>query len=199
MKQANGFTLIELLAAMVAGSFLLASLSWTLSSLTRQLPIAPAALRGRQLERVAPVLTAMFERIRPLSHGDTSFSGERDKLTTIVPPPMSVAGAGPLRLSLSVRTTKEGQALFAVFTPLDASASLPRAGAGEHVLLSGYRSIELEYAGPAQGGNPLPRLPALISLRLVDPNGVTRRISATPRLTSDGRCRFDPISMTCRR
>jgi prepilin-type N-terminal cleavage/methylation domain-containing protein len=187
MKQENGFTLIELLAAMVAGSFLLVSLSWSVSSLTRQLPVPPETVQLRQIEALAPALSGMLERIRPSTPQQPSFAGDAAHMSAIVPPPMAMAGAGPLRLSLNVRASGEGQALHMSLAPIEGGA------ARESVLAEGFRKIQFSYAGAEP-----PSAPRLITIAFTGGNGVTRHISARPRLDSDGRCRFDPISMTCR-
>lgn len=195
MKEANGFTLVELLAAMVAGSFLLASLSWTVSTLARRLPVKADTIRDQQLEAVAPAIVQMLEQAAPPSGGKKSFSGDARGLSAIVPPPMSAAGSGPLRLSLRVGAAGGGEGLYAAFAPIDPAAPFPPEAAGERLLAGGFRSIGFEYVESRQ---PQPRLPRLISLRFTSPDGDIRRITATPRLDSDGSCRFDPISMTCR-
>lgn len=176
---------------MVAGSLLLASLSWTASSLARRLPAEQET--QADLGRLAPMITKLIEEAGP-SRGRDQFGGDAKSLSATVPPLMAVAGAGPLRLTLAVRPHEGGEALFASFAPTNPASLLPAEARGERLLASGFADIAFEYE---QGGkNALPRL---ITIRFTDESGGSRRISAAPRLNSDGRCRFDPISMTCRR
>lgn len=194
MRQANGFTLVELLAAMVAGSLLLATLSWTASSLARALPVASETLHDRQLERLGPVLTHMLEQVSPAA-GPGAFKGDAKSLSAIVPPPLAAGPVGPLRFTLVVRPAPRGQALFAALEPVEPTAAFPADARRERLLLGGFAAIGFEYVAENGEKNSIPRL---ITLQFSDGIGNSRRISAAPRITSDGRCRFDPISMTCR-
>lgn len=197
MKQEAGFTLIELLAAMIAGSILIVSLGWSVSLLARDLRPSDAARQDARIAALAPVLVSLLEQAHPPGRGGSGFSGAADRLSAVVSPPMAVAAAGPLRLGLSVAPAPEGgYALLARFDPVDRASSLPATFRRERSLLSGLRSIRFDYVLSKAAGPP--RLPLLVTLTLVTKTGEERRISAAPRIDSDGRCRFDPISMACR-
>ena len=65
MTRPNGFTLVELLVAMVAGSLLLASLSWMLGNVSHSLK-APAKDRvAAQLSQIEPTLSQLISHIQP--------------------------------------------------------------------------------------------------------------------------------------
>ena len=187
MSRTAGFTLVELLAAMTAGSLLLVSLSWAVAGLGRQLQQKPD-VRAAELQALAPLLSGLL--VKALPTGET-FEGDENRLQALVDAPMAMAAGGAARLTLEVRPDREGEALWARFAP-EAGGS-----AAEKRLAAGYRDIRIDYAGAAEPSAPA-RLPRLIGFVFVDASGDERRISAAPRVDSDGRCRFDPISMVCR-
>lgn len=196
MNREAGFTLVELLAAMVAGGLLLASLGWTVSSLGRELARSRDADATGDAAATAALLVTMLEQAYPVAKDGSGFEGHGDGLTALVPPPMAAGDAGPMRLTLRVAPAKGGEGLFARLEPVQPGSAFPAALTGERMLLGGYRAIRFDYAdGPAEAP---PRLPRLIGLTLTAPDGAVRRISAVPRIDSDGRCRFDPVSMECR-
>lgn len=197
MKEEAGFTLVELLAAMIAGSILIVSLGWSVSTLARDLRPSAGALQEARIAALAPALTALIEQAQPPGRDGAGFSGTPDRLEAVVPPPMAAERAGPLRLSLSAASDPAGgYALLARFEPLDPAAAFPAALRVERPLLGGLRSIRFDYVRSDKAAAP--RLPLLVTLTLVTARGDERRISAAPRIDSDGRCRFDPISMACR-
>jgi prepilin-type N-terminal cleavage/methylation domain-containing protein len=188
-RREQGFTLVELLAALVAGSFLLVAIGWSLSSLIRLLPDDAAEARARHLAALAPRLEAMLEQMSPIG-----FAGEAKRLSAGVPPPMAAGPVGPVQMTLSVRREAEGESLHARFEPVARDVRWP-AAAREQRLLGGFRSIRFQFERAE--GTVERALPRLVTLSLDDGTRV-RRISASPRLDSDGSCRFDPVSMTCR-
>lgn len=196
MRREAGFTLVELLAAMVAGAMLLVSLSWTVSSLGRELGRSRAADSEGDAAATAALVVAMLEQAYPVGGDGSGFEGRPDGLTALVPPPMAAGEAGPMRLTLRTRSVADGAALFARIEPVQPGPAFPAALSGERRLLGGYRSIAFDYS--AQPAGAPPRLPRLIALTLTAADGTVRRISAVPRIDSDGRCRFDPVSMACR-
>lgn len=184
-----GFTLVEVLAALVAGALLLVTIGWSFSSVARLLPADPSEERAERLTRVAPRIEALIEQAQP-----SEFEGRPDSLSAIVPPPLAAGPVGPLRLRLIVRNEAAGKSLFAAFEPQSPDVRWP-AAAREIRLAEGYRDIRFDYL---HDGGPADRvLPRLVTISFDDGRAV-RRISATPRLDSDGSCRFDPVSMTCR-
>jgi prepilin-type N-terminal cleavage/methylation domain-containing protein len=193
----HGFTLIELLAAMVAGSLILATLSWTLASLGRELRTSSRTEPRQHLSAAAPVLTGLIEQAHPTAQGEPPIVTRAREMAFVTAPPASLGAVGPVRATLSVRSQNGGDALYATFRPADPSAPFPAAARGERLLAEGYRSIRFDYLVPADKDKNLP--PGLVTISLTDRQGRTTRLAAAPRLTAGGDCRFDPISMTCRR
>src|SRR5688572_10413805 len=93
----HGFTLIELLVAMVAGSMLLASLTWTLSSLGRELAASRQAEPRQRLAASAPMVVNLIERIVPPSSGDPAIVAEPRRLAFVTMPPLALGTVGPVR------------------------------------------------------------------------------------------------------
>jgi prepilin-type N-terminal cleavage/methylation domain-containing protein len=193
----HGFTLIELLVAMVAGSMLLASLSWTLSSLGRELAASRRAEPRQRLAASAPILVNLIEQIVPPAAGEPDIIAGPRRFVFVTMPPRALGAVGPVRATLSVRADADGDTLHARFEPAQATAGFPAAALSDRPLLEHYRSIGFEYRLPA-ANDPRP-MPRLVTIRLVDDEGRTTRVAAAPRITAGGDCRFDPVSMTCRR
>ena len=196
-RRRTGFTLIELLVAMVAGSLLLATLTWTLASLGRELTSSRRAEPLQQMNAVAPVLANLIEQAFPTAKGERRIVAEPRRLTFVTAPPAALGATGPVRATLSVQAEKGGEALFARFEPADPAAAFPAAARTDRRLIHGYRQIRFGYLMPAEKDSGLP--PRLVTIGLVDRAGRIVRIAAAPRLTTSGDCRFDPVSMTCRR
>jgi prepilin-type N-terminal cleavage/methylation domain-containing protein len=197
MTKGNGFTLVELLVAMVAGTMLLGSLSWTLATLGRELRASTRAGAGHHLDAAAPMLAGLIEQIVPAPSGRKAVLAGPGSLAMITVPPAALGAIGPVRATLSVRPYQGGAALYVGFAPVDASAPLPAAARAERRLVDGYRRIDFRYALPAAREAHLP--PKLVTIGFTDPQGRTVTLAAAPRLNSGGSCRFDPVSMTCRR
>ncbi len=193
----QGFTLVELLVALVAGSMLLASLTWTLTSLGRELRASRLAETAARADAAAPVLAGLIEQMFPAAKDDPEIVAEPRRFAFATLPPAALGAVGPVRATLEVRDRPEGQALYARFEPADPSASFPATAREARPLIEGYRQIRFDYrlADAKDEGMP----PHLVTLSLVDRRGRITRIAAAPRITSGGDCRFDPISMTCRR
>lgn len=193
----TGFTLIELLAAMVAGSMLLASLSWTLASLGRELTASQKAEPRRRLAAAAPILTGLIEQMAPPAKDEPAIVANARRLAFATAPPAALGAAGPVRAILSVRPDTVGESLYLRFEPADGRAAFPPGARIERPLLRHYRQIRLEYrtAGKREDGLP----PRLVTIRLIEQDGSAARLAAAPRVTTSGDCRFDPVSMTCRR
>ena len=192
----DGFTLIELLAAMVAGSLVLATLSWTLTTLGRELRASNDAEARQRLFAAAPVLVRLIEQAQPTAKDEQPIAAESRRLSFVTTPPAALGDAGAVRVELSVRNGAQGESLHARFEDADRRSRLP-AAATERALLEDYRSIRFAYELPEEKESGLP--PRLVTILLTDRAGRTSRVAAAPRLTSAGDCRFDPISMTCRR
>jgi prepilin-type N-terminal cleavage/methylation domain-containing protein len=193
----HGFTLVELLVALVAGSMLLASLSWTLTSLGRELRESRLAEPVARADAAAPVVAGLIEQMFPAGKDQAAIVTEPTHLAFSTLPPAALGAVGPVRATLDIRGLSDGQALYATFEPVDPAAPFPAAARDARPLVEGYRLIRFDYqfADPRDEGMP----PRLVTLSLVDRNGRATRVAATPRISSSGDCRFDPISMTCRR
>jgi prepilin-type N-terminal cleavage/methylation domain-containing protein len=193
----HGFTLIELLVAMVAGSLLLATLSWTLATLGRELRSSQRAEPRQRLDAVAPVLANLIEQTLPTAKDERAIVARPQRLVFVTMPPAALGATGPVRATLSVRPHQAGEALYARFEPAAAAAAFPAAARAERRLIEGYRHIRFDYALAPKEEAGLP--PKLVTISLSDAEGRSVRLAAAPRLNSSGACRFDPISMTCRR
>ena len=193
----QGFTLVELLVALVAGSMLLASLSWTLTSLGRELRVSRLAETAARADAAAPVVAGLIEQMFPDAKDETAILAEPTRLAFATMPPAALGAVGPVRATFDIRGQADGQALYASFEPVDPAAPFPAAAREARPLVEGYKQIRFDYrlADPPDQGMP----PRLVTLSLVDRNGRLTRVAATPRMNSSGDCRFDPISMTCRR
>ena len=193
----QGFTLIELLAAMIAGSLILATLSWTLASLGRELRVSTLAEPRQRLSDVAPALTRLIEQAQPTAKGETGIQATPKRLAFTTTPPAALGATGAVRAELIVRAADGGETLFARFASTDPRAPLPAGATVELALIEGYRSIGFGYEMPKDPEAGLP--PRLVTISLTDKEGRTSRLAAGPRLTAAGDCRFDPVSMACRR
>lgn len=189
----DGFTLVEMLAALVAGSLLLISLGWAISTLGRQFEASRDDTAVQNLQRLTPVLTAWIQgALPPAKEGD--FIAQPRSLSFVTAPPDAFLSTGPVRLKLVAAQYEGSEALFAEFTPAEpgATGSLPEK---RKLLVKGYRNIRFQYEPSVIDPD---KLPALIRARFTDSAGRTLSITALPRINADGACRFDPISMECR-
>ena len=118
----QGFTLIELLAAMIAGSLILATLSWTLASLGRELQASTFAEPRQRLSDVAPALTRLIEQAQPTAKGETRIQATPKRLAFTTTPPAALGASGAVRAELIVRAGDGGETLFARFAPADPRA-----------------------------------------------------------------------------
>lgn len=193
---ARGFTLVELLAAMAVGSLLLVSLSVATGSLGRETRSAVAHRDLAIVQAVGPMLTTLIESGQPPTAPRFAFIGVDRKLSLVVPPPAALGPIGPVRLTLDVEPGAKGEALRAAFSSDGEFGPLP-GGAEQPVLLAeGFRSIRFSYED--EGRVAKERLPRLIVITFTSEDGAVRSLVAEPRINSDGACRYDPISMTCR-
>lgn len=196
MTNERGFTLVEVLAALVAGGLLLASISWTVGNLGREVQAPNQAHRIAQIEAITPTLVTLLEGAFPVEPDGSGSTGEASRLIARVSPPLTLGDVGPLELRLEIRRTANGEGLFLAFTSVDPATHLPDQVTRPHLLADGFRDIRFDYERHDEPGRK--RLPRLITIRFADDKGSVVPIVVAPRLTSDGRCRFDPISMTCR-
>ena len=193
----QGFTLVELLAAMIAGSLILATLSWTLASLGRELRASTLAEPRQRLSDVAPALIRLIEQAQPTAKDEAKIAAGPKRLAFTTSPPAALGASGAVRAELIVRGGQEGEGLYARFAPADPRTALPAGAAEELALAEGYRAISFDYRMPKDADAGLP--PRLVTISLTDDKGRITRLAAAPRLTAAGDCRFDPVSMACRR
>lgn len=197
MTKGNGFTLIELLVAMVAGSLLLATLSWCLATLGRELRWSGQQGEQKRLEIAGPAINHLIEQMLPTAGGGEAIGANAERLVMITEPPAALGPTGPIRASLSVRNHGGRKALFARLEPADPKAIFPEAARAERRLVDGYEEISFHYASAHSASEDV--LPRLVTISFTDSKGDISRLTSTPRMNSGGDCRFDPISMTCRR
>lgn len=195
MKRNEGFTLVEMLVALVLGALLMAFVSWSVAGLARQLrrpPPADATVAVEAGERLQAMIAGM-----KLPSGDESFDGTARGFSAVVSVPSAVGAPGLVRMTLETRGTASDLALIARFAPLNGDATWP-AVARETVLVDRLRRVEFDYNWRTVTYGPSDRLPQSIKVTLVPASGHKRRLVLQPRITTDGSCRFDPISQTCR-
>jgi prepilin-type N-terminal cleavage/methylation domain-containing protein len=192
MTDEQGFTLVELLAALVVGALLLVLLSDISASVGHGLHDPPARRNLQLLSSAAPTLRSFLERIQPPGRNGIGFVGSKSGLTAIISPPQALGAIGPLSLQLSVIQKPGGAALTLHLEPRETASLPPQLATGE--LLSGFKSIRFSYVPRARTVD----VPKLIMIGLTDTQGGFHSIDVAPRLTSDGSCQFDPISMACR-
>ena len=123
----HGFTLVELLVALVAGSMLLASLSWTLTSLGRELRASRLAEPTARADAAAPVLAGLIEQMFPAGKDEAAIVAEPRHLAFATLPPAALGAVGPVRATLDIRDGSSGQALYARFEPRSMSSRAPTA------------------------------------------------------------------------
>jgi prepilin-type N-terminal cleavage/methylation domain-containing protein len=192
----QGFTLVELLVAMVAGSFLLASLSWAIAMLGRDLKVDTDASVSGEIARITPMLKSMLESAAlPMADG-SGFEGTPTGLVATVPPPRSTGSTGSMRLTLRVAASSKGHDLVARLAPLDLTAQWPATMAADNILATGFDDIRFEYRQRDMSDGP--RLPALIVI-IFTRGAAQARIAIAPWITASGSCHFDPISLECRK
>jgi prepilin-type N-terminal cleavage/methylation domain-containing protein len=193
MKRVNGFTLIELLVAMVAGAMLLGSLSWVLATLGRDYGTKTSNKELNQLAALEPALTRMIEAMAVPLAGEPIPSAVQNELRFTTSPPQAMAAVGNVNTQLSVTQQADGAALQLTLAPTVAGSFFAR----DEMLATGLKSITIETQ--PRNGSGEPRLPGLVTISFATKQGEVARISAVPRQTISGTCRFDPISLTCRR
>ena len=194
MSDQRGFTLVEMLVALVVGGLLLAALSSVVAGLSRDLHRSDGKQAASQVETIAPALKSLLENtVVPDGDSKPVFADDHAQLT--VTPPQALASAGPLHLELNVEKRGQGEALVATFQPREGQP-LAHFISAPRVLAQGFKHIEIS-ASSSPVGDARP-LPALITISFGPLSGPPVEIVAEPRLSSDGACHFDPISMSCR-
>jgi len=199
MRVDPGFTLVEILVALVAGALVLAGLSATLITLQRQyarMDETSSALTA--VTALEPMLRRLVEQAAPVAVDSISFAANDRALRLVVPAPQALEAPGLVQLDLVALRQAKGETLVAQLSALPSGPTLPASATRPVVLAEGLASIRFATAfAPADPSMPDARRPRLISLHFED-KGASRRIDIVPKLTGDGRCRFDPISLACR-
>lgn len=193
MKVENGFTLVELLVAMVAGSLLLISLTWMLGSVTQLFQKQPSDQQSAQVADLAPALDALIGQIAPPDKDTGPVTVTNDALQFVSAPPLAAGQSRRMDVLLKSEQRADGVALVGRFEGIVGERPWVR----QTVLAHGFKAISFAAHWPSDPNAV--KLPRLLTIAFVEPDGETARIVAAPRLTGGGACHFDPISMTCRR
>lgn len=199
MRADPGFTLVEILVALVAGALILAGLSATLVTLQRQYArMDKTSDTLVAIDAIEPALRRLIEQAAPVKVADVSFASDERALRLVVPAPQALGTPGLVQLDLSVTRQAKGEALVAKLSALPSGPALPAGASRPVVLAEGLTSIRFTTAfAPPDPSMPDVERPRLVSLDFKD-GSTGRRIDIVPRLTGDGSCRFDPISLACR-
>jgi hypothetical protein len=139
-------------------------------------------------------LTQLLDGALPPRAGLDAYSGDVSGVSLTTTPPDALGAIGTVKIKLAAVRTANGQALDLQLQPVDFRVKLPPSQQ-EQRLADGFEDIRFEYDFAQEDR---PRLPKIIRILFKARNGRTLTIVAEPRLTSDGSCRFDPISMACR-
>lgn len=189
MKSEAGFTLVEVLVVLVAGSLLMVSLSWVLQGAARDFRQAVSADAQSPRTDGLETLARLIEGAQPgATQGADSFNS--NEVGYIVETPTALQTPGSARLTLSVRGNSGDRQLVAELQPL--SGDGPSGMPVESILLSGVSGLELDVGTASRAG-----LPGPLTLEF-EQGGKQHKLIFRPRITADGICRFDPISLACR-
>jgi len=194
MTQPNGFTLVELLAAMAAGSLLLIALGWTTGSLGDEALRGAHARQASDLAVLAPTLDRLAAAIIPGDGPGSKLRVSSDALVARIVPPAALGAIGPVEMTLDVERDAAGNALVLKLAPLPNSGAVPAAALEPVRLAGGFRSVTFSReTSPDSKDDSAP-----ILLSFVGHSGAERTMAMVPRVTTNGSCRFDAISMACR-
>ena len=185
--RANGFTLIELLVAMTAGALLLASLSWAISRLNRDVLQMKRGSSTRQLLTVSDRLATLISGARAGPNDQITLTDRN--LSFVTNPPLSLGAIGLVNAELNVAGRRGDQSL-----ELSLKDDLGRTvgPARPSVLLSRQQEVRFAWADDNAAQEKV------VAIHVEDPQGEPHDIVIALRITGDGACQFDPISMACR-
>jgi prepilin-type N-terminal cleavage/methylation domain-containing protein len=187
VTRANGFTLIELLIAMTAGALLLASMSWVVARLSRDMRQSKLGAPERELLTVSDRLASLIATARAGPGDDITLSDRQ--LSFVADPPLSVGPVGLVQAELRITGRPTNQQL-----ELSLRDGLGRT-IGESrpsILLRDQQQMRFEWAGETGAAG------RVIAFRTVDAEGKAHALMLPLRINGDPNCQFDVISMACR-
>ena len=82
---------------MIAGSLILATLSWTLASLGRELRASTLAEPRQRLSDISPALTRLIEQAQPTAKSEPKIVATAKRLAFTTAPPAALGASGAVR------------------------------------------------------------------------------------------------------
>lgn len=187
MKQSEaGFTLIELLVAMTAAGLLLASLSWSVSRLGRQLNPAENRLPEDEVAAFEPVLQSLVAGAHADDGEALVFS--RNELRFVAAVPQALGGRGDADVSLRVGGSSGARFLEGEIKP-QAEGNTP----AQFRMSGRWDAIGIEPLKSEAGDRD--NAGVRLDFRKGDR---TVSLAASTKINTAADCVFDPISMACR-
>jgi prepilin-type N-terminal cleavage/methylation domain-containing protein len=200
----DGFTLVETLVALAAGAMLLTFLGQGLKDMRDSWMLARDSSHMSQTRTQG--LSALDQLVRGALVAEEvmqeqPFDGTPRKLSFLTSPPQAFATMGLVRADITLDPQASGYVLRAKLISTSNGVS-----AGPFVLLENLPSASFSFAvrDAAQAakitdvsrhqGNP----PAAVRFTFVAQDKSTETRLLIPQMTRDGRCLFDPVSLTCR-
>jgi len=196
VTRVNGFTLVELLAAMVAGSLLLVAVGAMTGSMAREVRQADSRKDASRVASVAPLLDRLIAGLQPTGDDRSLVEVTPQALSGVIEPLQVFGPVGPIHMTLDVRRSGAGEALFLQLASEGEGAALPRAATQAVKLVDGFRSIR--FTVPLSQGSGYQPSDGALAIEFTSMKGGQRRLAFIPRVTTSGECRFDPISLACR-
>jgi prepilin-type N-terminal cleavage/methylation domain-containing protein len=196
MTESEGFTLVELLAAMVAGSLLLVAVGAATGSLTKEARKGAMEKEASKVARLAPALDRLVTSLQPGEGDNSGIEISTKSLSGDILPPDALGPVGTVHMVLDVKREAGGDALMLTLTPADPATALPKAASEPIKLVEGFKSISFDAPGASAQAYDLSDGPVVLHFQGV--KGVERTLAFSPKVTTSGTCRFDPISLACR-
>lgn len=184
----KGFTLVETLVSLVAGSFLLGSISWVIAGVGDDLRSMEQSQDGLKASQAADLLNDILSDARFLDVNSAALPRSSSELKFRTPAPLALGRSGYLGAQLIVVGNRDDRTLVLQW---------PEGNLPETILLSAKQDIELRYTATSDSNGPqfLKKIEISIEDREErDP----QIISVRPRINAVGACIFDPISQQCR-
>lgn len=187
MRQSEaGFTLIELLVAMTAAGLLLASLSWSVSRLGRQLNPADSVVPENEVAAFEPVLQSLVAGARADEGEALAFSPGELRFVAAVP--QALGGRGDADVKLRVAGSSGARFLEGEIRP-QAEGSAP----AQFRMNGRWDAIGIEPLKSEAGDRE--NAGVRLDFRRGDR---TVSLAASTKINTAADCVFDPISMACR-
>jgi prepilin-type N-terminal cleavage/methylation domain-containing protein len=178
-----GFTLIELLVAMTAAALLLASLTWTVSRLGRQLEGRVGTGAAAEVAALRPVISSLMGGVQTGSDNGPDINRRDVRFVTAAPGAMGSAGRATVRLHVS---GVPGDRHLEGVVRTDEDPPAERRFRSVH----GWKDIAFSRIGEEDA-------PPVLKIDFTG-NEDRQSIVAAARINTQGDCVFDPISMACR-